>query len=50
MCGSRNPQIAGFKRQLAQALESLRRIGFLTDARIEKGNVVVKRKLAQIPS
>jgi hypothetical protein len=49
-CGSRNPQIAGFRRQLAQALESLKRIGFLTDAKIEKGNVVVKRKYAQISS
>jgi hypothetical protein len=48
--GSQNPQIAGFKRQLLQALNSLKKIGFLTDAKIENGMVIVKRNHVQIAS
>jgi hypothetical protein len=48
--GSRNPQVAGFKRQLTQALNSLKEIGFLTDGKIQNGMVIVKRNHAQATS
>jgi hypothetical protein len=48
--GSLNPQIAGFKRQLQQALNKLKEIGLMLDENIEKGMVVVIRNNAQIAS
>lgn len=49
LTGSLNPQLAGFKRQLAQALQSLKRIGFLKNFSIEKGIVSVERNFARSP-
>lgn len=49
-CGSQNGQLAGFKRQLVQALHTLKEITFLADFSIQKNMVIVERAHPRLSS